>query len=73
MQLNLDNIQPTKELASWNDLVLPSGHKEIIQAMVEMHASRSQAAASRGVGDTYDTDVVRDKGTRPNLRNQSLS
>ena len=66
VQLNLDYIQPPKELARWDDLVLPSGHKEIIQAMVEMHTSRSQLT-TLGVSEKYDADVVRDKGNDTSL------
>ncbi|CAM1503810.1 Fc.00g014010.m01.CDS01 [Cosmosporella sp. VM-42] len=60
VQLNLDNLQLVNQPAGWNDLVLPKGHKEMVQAMVEMHAAGTRPTL--GVSEKFEVDLVRGKG-----------
>jgi hypothetical protein len=54
-------VKPIEDQADWNDLILPSGHKNMVRAVVENHAvgSRSTAANSKHAAEV---DIVRGKG-----------
>lgn len=65
MQLDIDQLKELEQENDWDSLVLPPGHREMVQAMVETH--------SRGSQDTQGTtltqygnvsmDLVKGKGT----------
>ncbi|KAK7407983.1 hypothetical protein QQX98_009854 [Neonectria punicea] len=57
VQLDLENIEPNEMAAGWDDLVLPVGHKQMVQAMVESHT-----AGSRQSGKNFEADLVQEKG-----------
>ncbi|KAI0593411.1 hypothetical protein F4775DRAFT_578016 [Biscogniauxia sp. FL1348] len=58
---DVELLEPVVHDAGWNDLVLPSGHKEIIRAMVENHAVGTSASKD-GLGLRAEVDLVRGKG-----------
>ncbi|KAK0714402.1 hypothetical protein B0T21DRAFT_340107 [Apiosordaria backusii] len=40
--LDLARLQPVEHNYGWNNLVLPSGHRKMVQAMVETHATENR-------------------------------
>ncbi|KAI1633376.1 hypothetical protein F4809DRAFT_623386 [Biscogniauxia mediterranea] len=58
---DVELLEPVVHDAGWNDLVLPSGHKEIIRAMVENHAVGASASKD-GLDLRTEVDLVRGKG-----------
>lgn len=51
-----------KQEDNWKDLILPPGHKEMVQAMVENFTSTGSAAAGIGGRDDFEMDLVPGKG-----------
>ncbi|KAJ4387560.1 hypothetical protein N0V93_008155 [Gnomoniopsis smithogilvyi] len=61
VQVSLDQLEYVKQQNDWNKLVLPKGHREIVQAMVETHSQGS--SSSTGVQENkVEMDLVRGKG-----------
>ncbi|KAI5919488.1 hypothetical protein F4810DRAFT_703512 [Camillea tinctor] len=60
-EADVELLEPVVHDNGWNDLVLPSGHKELIQAMVENHAVGASASKD-GLGLKTEADLVRGKG-----------
>lgn len=63
VKIDLQNIGTVKQEDNWNDLVLPPGHKEMVQAMVESFTRTGSAIANTGDQDDYDVDLVPGKGS----------
>ncbi|KAJ1333057.1 NTP/NDP exchange transporter [Microdochium nivale] len=61
VNLDVRLVQPIQFEAEWNDLVLPSGHKEMVRAVVENHATGSRSAKG-GAKSSQEVDIVRGKG-----------
>lgn len=64
VNLDVRLVQPIQFEAEWNDLVLPSGHKEMVRAVVENHATGSRSAKG-GAKSSQEVDIVRGKGKYP--------
>lgn len=66
VQLNLDQLEYVQQQDDWKKLVLPKGHRDIVQAMVETH-SRGSGQTTMTQDDKVEMDLVRGKGmqTRP--------
>ncbi|OHW89478.1 AAA family ATPase [Colletotrichum incanum] len=64
VQLDLDRLQDVQHGDDWNNLVLPKGHREMVQAMVESYTRRSDGsqAANDQFSEKVDLDLVRGKG-----------
>lgn len=62
VQVDLSLLEPVTEESSWDKLVLPKGHKEMVQAMVETHAKVSNSTVGPAQ-DRVEMDLVRGKGT----------
>ncbi|KAK4194935.1 hypothetical protein QBC40DRAFT_317742 [Triangularia verruculosa] len=64
--LELTRLQPVEHNYGWKDLVLPEGHRRMVQAMVETHATqqadRHQALGMDLVPGKADTSVGLGKG-----------
>ncbi|KAK1991839.1 hypothetical protein LX36DRAFT_589629 [Colletotrichum falcatum] len=62
--LDLDQLQDVHHGNDWNNLVLPKGHKEIVQAMVESYTKRSDGSHTTydQLSGKVDMDLVRGKG-----------
>jgi hypothetical protein len=69
VQVDLSLLEPVKQEDGWNDLVLPKGHRKMVQAMVETHAKGSRSTTGHSQ-DKVEMDLVRGKGklTSRNLR-----
>lgn len=63
VKIDLKNLGTVKQEDSWNDLVLPSGHKEMVQSMVESFTATGSAVVDKGGRDDYDVDLVPGKGS----------
>lgn len=65
VEVDLNNLETMKQEDNWDDLILPLGHKEMVQAMVEAHTQASSLAieGTRSRGD-YEVDLVPGKGKR---------
>ncbi|OBR12925.1 AAA family ATPase [Colletotrichum higginsianum IMI 349063] len=63
VQLDLDRLQVVHHDDEWNNLVLPKGHREMVQAMVESYTKRSDESQPTHdeVPDKIDLDLVRGK------------
>lgn len=58
--LDLNQLGPVKQTNEWDQLVLPDGHRELVQAMVETHTQDIYATGNR---DTkIGMDLVQGKG-----------
>ncbi|TQN68815.1 hypothetical protein CSHISOI_06653, partial [Colletotrichum shisoi] len=70
VQLDLDRLQVVHHDDEWNNLVLPKGHREMVQAMVESYTKRSDGSQPTHdeVPDKIDLDLVRGKENRFFLR-----
>lgn len=66
--LNLSNVQNIPKEEGWGDLILPSGHKNMVRAVVENHTAGSRSTAGI-IKATAEVDIVRGKGMR-NTREQ---
>lgn len=55
-------MKPVVNQADWDDLILPSGHKNMVRAVVENHASGSRSTSAH-VKHAADIDIVHGKGT----------
>ncbi|KPM40079.1 hypothetical protein AK830_g6502 [Neonectria ditissima] len=64
VQLDLSQLMPLEQGDDWNKLVLPPGHREMVQAMVETHARGSQDTQQASKNNLRETemDLVRGKG-----------
>lgn len=62
VKVDLKNLGIVKQEDNWNDLILPSGHKDMVQAMVESFTSTGSATGDVGNRDDYDVDLVPGKG-----------
>lgn len=63
MELDLTLLTPaTPQLNGFDDLVLPEGYKELLQALVETHARGTSSAWGTSIG-SHEVDLVRGKGT----------
>lgn len=60
--VDLNNLGSVKQEDNWKDLVLPRGHKETVQAMVENFTSTGSAAGGIGTHDDFGMDLVPGKG-----------
>ncbi|KAF2398233.1 hypothetical protein EJ06DRAFT_480744 [Trichodelitschia bisporula] len=58
VQVDLRKLQYIKQADGWNDLVLPKGHRKMVQAMVETHTSWSNMQRKEKV----EMDLVQGKG-----------
>ncbi|EDN94389.1 hypothetical protein SS1G_10262 [Sclerotinia sclerotiorum 1980 UF-70] len=56
--LNLAQLRPLEQSDSWENLVLPRGHRKMVQAMVETHTQNISANKDVNVG----MDLVQGKG-----------
>ncbi|KAI1083013.1 hypothetical protein F5B20DRAFT_577402 [Whalleya microplaca] len=56
--LNLKQLGPVQQNNEWDKLVLPSGHREMVQAMVETHTQELGSKKDSNVG----MDLVQGKG-----------
>ena len=68
--LNLSYLQDIPEEEGWDDLILPSGHKNMVRAVVENHTAGSRPTAGIAKA-TAEVDIVRGKGmgnTREQIR-----
>lgn len=63
VKIDLKNLGTVKQEDNWNDLVLPSGHKKMIQAMVEGFTRTGFAVGDTEGRDDYDVDLVPGKGS----------
>ncbi|KAH7031628.1 uncharacterized protein B0I36DRAFT_431682 [Microdochium trichocladiopsis] len=61
VHLDVRLVQPIQLEAEWNDLVLPTGHKEMVRAVVENHATGSRPTKG-GSKSSQEVDIVRGKG-----------
>ena len=59
--LNLSYLQDIPEEEGWDDLILPSGHKNMVRAVVENHTAGSRSATGISKATT-EVDIVRGKG-----------
>ncbi|KAK1957573.1 hypothetical protein LY78DRAFT_663506 [Colletotrichum sublineola] len=64
VQLDLDRLQNVHHGDDWNNLVLPKGHREMVQAMVESYTRRSDGSHTMDdqLSDRVELDLVRGKG-----------
>ena len=63
VQLDLSKLEYVKQEDDWNKLVLPKGHREIVQAMVETHSGGWRWGTSdKKDKDKIQMDLVRGKG-----------
>lgn len=61
VNLDVTLVQPIQFEAEWNDLVLPPGHKDMVRAVVENHATGSRS--TKGMTKSpHEVDIVRGKG-----------
>jgi hypothetical protein len=60
--LNIDMLEAVKQEDNWNDLVLPKGHRKMVQGMVETHARGVTPTISQP-RERVQMDLVRGKGT----------
>ncbi|GKT52759.1 p-loop containing nucleoside triphosphate hydrolase [Colletotrichum tofieldiae] len=62
VQLDLDRLQDVQHGNDWNNLVLPKGHREMVQAMVESYTRRSDGsqAANDQFSEKVDLDLAKD-------------
>lgn len=56
--LNLPQLGPVETNSEWDKLVLPEGHAQMVQAMVETHTKEIGSNGDSTVG----MDLVRGKG-----------
>ncbi|KAF7901102.1 hypothetical protein EAF00_003323 [Botryotinia globosa] len=56
--LNLAQLKPVKQNDNWENLVLPSGHRQMVQAMVETHTQDLGPSGRNRIG----MDLVQGKG-----------
>lgn len=61
MQLDILFLDEVKPEGAWTDLVLPKGHKEMVQAMVQTHTSVARVDANKGP-EIFNVDLIRGKG-----------
>jgi hypothetical protein len=61
VQVDLMLLKNVKWVDGWKDLVLPRGHKEMVQALVETHARGSRSTTGETT-DKVEVDLVRGKG-----------
>ncbi|KAI8267858.1 hypothetical protein K4K58_006987 [Colletotrichum sp. SAR11_239] len=64
VMLDVDTLQDIQHGSDWKNLVLPKGHKEMVQAMVESYTRRSdttQATHDIASFERADIDLVRGK------------
>ncbi|KAL2012489.1 hypothetical protein VTN00DRAFT_14 [Thermoascus crustaceus] len=62
VELDLTMLTPaTPQLNGFDDLVLPEGYKELLQALVETHARGTSSAWGTPIG-SHEVDLVRGKG-----------
>ncbi|KAL1867904.1 hypothetical protein Daus18300_006179 [Diaporthe australafricana] len=69
VKIDLKNLRTVKQEDNWDDLILPPGHKDMVQAMVENFTSTGSAAGGIGSRDDYDMDLVPGKGLRTPIKN----
>lgn len=64
MQLDLDQLKPLQQGDDWKSLVLPTGHREMVQAMVETHTrgSRESVWEKQNAKGKVQMDLVQGKG-----------
>ena len=62
VQLDIRRLKAFQERDDWNKLVLPPGHKRMVQAMVETHSRGSKPTDEKAL-DKPEMDLVRGKGT----------
>ncbi|KAI9773325.1 MAG: hypothetical protein M1840_007540 [Geoglossum simile] len=61
-QLNIDLVQKIdRQKNGFDDLVLPPGHKRLVQALVQTHATGARSATGEPRSD-HQVDLVRGKG-----------
>lgn len=62
--LELDKLRDVPRGLEWKNLVLPKGHKKMVQAMVETHTMGTHATslAQGGPNDKVQVDLVQGKG-----------
>ncbi|KAI1505354.1 hypothetical protein F5X99DRAFT_369089 [Biscogniauxia marginata] len=61
VNLDIRFLEPVVHDAGWKDLVLPRGHKAIVQAMVENHAAGTRISNDSS-SQRSEVDLVRGKG-----------
>ncbi|KAF2096574.1 P-loop containing nucleoside triphosphate hydrolase protein [Rhizodiscina lignyota] len=61
IQLDINFLEHVKQENNWDDLVLPKGHRNMVQGMVETHAQGSRSTTGRQQ-DKIEMDLVRGKG-----------
>lgn len=66
VRLDLNMLDEVKREDNWNDLVLPPGHRKMVQAMVETHAKGTRSTSGHAI-DRIEMDLVRGKGKRSKL------
>lgn len=71
VQVSLDQLEYVEEQDGWNKLVLPKGHRELVQAMVETHA-RGSTSSTSAEEKKVEMDLVRGKGMLTKPKNSGL-
>ncbi|KAJ6035875.1 hypothetical protein N7540_000154 [Penicillium herquei] len=61
VRLDLNVLEPVRQEDGWDRLVLPKGHRQMVQAMVEIHAKSSRSSMYSGESK-IEMDLVRGKG-----------
>ncbi|GAB1312064.1 hypothetical protein MFIFM68171_02274 [Madurella fahalii] len=64
VQLDLEKLQSLPQGDEWHKLVLPTGHRDMVQAMVETHTKGSQEMKQASIGSSgkFVMDLVQGKG-----------
>lgn len=59
--MDIDLVQPVPRTDGWKSLVLPTGHKQIVQAMVDTHSAGPRIRPN-DAHQMPEVDLVRGKG-----------
>ena len=67
VQVDIDKVKKvTSDRNGFDSLVLPSGHKELVQALVKMHSQGPKSSATQKIDQVPQMDLVRGKGNTSN-------
>lgn len=68
--LSIDLLTEVGQEGEWDKLVLPKGHRSIVQAMVETHARKTRVQENRepSTPTRVEMDLVRGKGSTYDTR-----
>jgi SpoVK/Ycf46/Vps4 family AAA+-type ATPase len=62
VELDVNDLKDVVQDLSWDDLVLPKGHKELVQALVQTHTA-GLASQKGSEAQRFEVDLVRGKGS----------